>query len=107
MSVLLPGTVSTTDTIAAQLEAAGNFDTLLELLAATDLLGTLEDPNAGPFTIFAPTDAAFAALLAETGYTIPQLITDFDFLTSILLFILQVRVVVYYFLYTTASIILL
>lgn len=83
MPVLLP---TPTETIAAKLEAAGNFDTLLELLSATDLLSDFEDPNAGPYTLFAPTDAAFADLLAETGYTIPQLITDFNTLTSILLY---------------------
>lgn len=88
VSVLIPAAseAAPSDTIAAELEAAGNFNTFLELLAATDLLDSIEDPNAGPYTIFAPTDAAFSALLAETGYTIPQLITDFDFLTSVLLY---------------------
>lgn len=81
--VLLPGP---SDTIAAKLEEAGNFNTLLELLRATDLLELFEDPNGGPYTLFAPTDEAFAALLAETGFTIPQLITDFAALTSILLY---------------------
>ena len=40
--------------------AAGNFKTLLQALNASDLVATLKGP--GPFTVFAPTDAAFAKL---------------------------------------------
>jgi len=40
---------------------AGTFDTLVAALSATDLVGAISSPN-GPFTVFAPTDAAFAAL---------------------------------------------
>ena len=39
---------------------AGSFSTLLAALEATDLTGVLE--GEGPFTVFAPTDEAFAAL---------------------------------------------
>ena len=39
---------------------AGQFKTLAAALGAADLIGTLKGP--GPFTVFAPTDAAFAAL---------------------------------------------
>lgn len=39
---------------------AGSFNTLLTALDAADLTATLEGD--GPFTVFAPTDAAFAAL---------------------------------------------
>ena len=50
---------------------AGNFNTLVAAVKAADLVDTLKGP--GPFTVFAPTDAAFAkipkakldALLAE------------------------------------------
>jgi len=38
--------------------AAGSFDTLLAAVKAAGLVETLE--GAGPFTVFAPTDAAFA-----------------------------------------------
>lgn len=40
--------------------AAGNFTTLTQALEAAGLVETLEGP--GPFTVFAPTDEAFAAL---------------------------------------------
>ncbi|MFO7571829.1 MAG: fasciclin domain-containing protein [Gaiellaceae bacterium] len=40
--------------------AAGNFTTLASLLEATGLVDTLKGD--GPFTVFAPTDDAFAAL---------------------------------------------
>ncbi|MEI6800330.1 MAG: fasciclin domain-containing protein [Pseudomonadota bacterium] len=44
--------------------AAGNFTTLAAALTAAGLVDTLKGP--GPFTVFAPTDAAFAALPAGT-----------------------------------------
>ena len=44
--------------------AAGNFTTLVAALTAAGLVDTLKGP--GPFTVFAPTDAAFAALPAGT-----------------------------------------
>ena len=40
--------------------AAGKFKTLAAALEAADLVGTLK--SNGPFTVFAPTDKAFAAL---------------------------------------------
>jgi len=40
--------------------AAGQFTTLATALEAAGLVGTLKGP--GPFTVFAPTDAAFAKL---------------------------------------------
>ena len=43
--------------------AAGGFDTLVAALVAAELDDDLADPN-GPFTVFAPTDAAFDALPA-------------------------------------------
>jgi uncharacterized surface protein with fasciclin (FAS1) repeats len=44
--------------------AAGSFKTLAKALQAADLVGTLK--GAGPFTVFAPTDEAFAKLPAGT-----------------------------------------
>jgi uncharacterized surface protein with fasciclin (FAS1) repeats len=44
--------------------AAGQFNTLAAALKAAGLVATLK--GEGPFTVFAPTDAAFAALPAGT-----------------------------------------
>ncbi len=44
--------------------AAGSFTTLAKALEAADLVGTLK--GKGPFTVFAPTDEAFAKLPAGT-----------------------------------------
>lgn len=46
----------------------GNFNTLVAALTAADLVETLKGD--GPFTVFAPTDAAFAALPAGTVDTL-------------------------------------
>ena len=43
---------------------AGSFKTLVAAIQAADLVGALQGD--GPFTVFAPTDAAFAALPAGT-----------------------------------------
>lgn len=56
------------------------FTTLLELLAAADLFDLFNDPTSGPFTLFAPTDDAFAAL----GLTVEELTADKESLTAVL-----------------------
>ncbi|MEO1421466.1 MAG: fasciclin domain-containing protein, partial [Pseudomonadota bacterium] len=43
---------------------AGQFNTLVAAVQAADLVETLKSP--GPFTVFAPTDEAFAKLPAGT-----------------------------------------
>lgn len=48
--------------------AAGSFKTLVTAIQAAGLAATLKGP--GPFTVFAPTDAAFAALPAGTVETL-------------------------------------
>lgn len=45
-------------------QSAGTFNTLVAAVTAADLVGTLR--SEGPFTVFAPTDDAFAALPAGT-----------------------------------------
>jgi transforming growth factor-beta-induced protein len=60
--------------------ADGNFTTLVAALQATGLDETLDDETA-TFTVFAPTDAAFALLGQDT---IDGLLEDTDTLTSIL-----------------------
>lgn len=41
---------------------AGSFNTLIAALERTNLIGTLSGQGHGPFTVFAPTDDAFAKL---------------------------------------------
>jgi uncharacterized surface protein with fasciclin (FAS1) repeats len=53
---------STTGDLVAVATAAGSFSTLLAAATAAGLVETLQ--SAGPFTVFAPTDDAFAALPA-------------------------------------------
>lgn len=50
--------------------SAGSFETLAAALTAADLIDTLK--GEGPFTVFAPTDAAFAALPEGTVETLLQ-----------------------------------
>jgi uncharacterized surface protein with fasciclin (FAS1) repeats len=70
-SLALVGMLSATPAPAQQTKnivdtavAAGSFTTLAKALAAADLVGTLQGPE--PFTVFAPTDEAFAKLPAGT-----------------------------------------
>ncbi len=60
----------------------GSFITLVAAVQAAGLVETLS--SEGPFTVFAPTDDAFAALLAELGLTAEELLADTDLLTSVL-----------------------
>ena len=53
---------ATTGTIVDVAVGAGNFTTLVAAVTAADLVETLS--GEGPFTVFAPTDEAFAALPA-------------------------------------------
>ena len=55
------------NTIAAIASRNPNFTTLVAALDRADLVQTL-DQN-GPFTVFAPTNAAFDAFLADNGFT--------------------------------------
>ena len=59
--------------------AAGSFNTLAAALTAANLVDTLK--GVGPFTVFAPTDAAFAKLPAGT---VESLLKDIPKLTAIL-----------------------
>lgn len=56
--------IAPTMNIVATAESAGQFKTLAAALKAAGLVETLE--GKGPFTVFAPTDAAFAKLPAGT-----------------------------------------
>ena len=62
---------------------AGSFKTLVAALEATDLVGTLSGQGHGSFTVFAPTDEAFAKLPPGT---VESLLKDPPALKKILLY---------------------
>jgi len=66
-------------TIVQTAQEAGSFNTLLAALEAAGLTSTLEGP--GPFTVFAPTDDAFAQIDPDV---LTDLIADTDLLTRVL-----------------------
>ena len=76
-AVLLPPTVTVVDVVVN----SPDHTTLETAVLAADLASTLSGP--GPFTLFAPTDAAFAAL---PDGTLDAVLADNDLLTSILLY---------------------
>ncbi|BCX08236.1 MAG: hypothetical protein KatS3mg066_2095 [Fischerella sp.] len=57
---IVGGTPQTTGDIVSIAEASGSFNTLTSLLRTAGLADALRQP--GPYTLFAPTDQAFAAL---------------------------------------------
>ena len=59
--------------------AAGSFNTLVTAVQAAGLVETLK--SAGPFTVFAPTDEAFAKIPADT---LNAVLADKEKLTAIL-----------------------
>ncbi len=69
-------------TIVEVAAGAGTFTTLVAAVEAAGLVETLSGP--GPFTVFAPTDEAFAAALESLGLTADELLADTETLTSIL-----------------------
>jgi uncharacterized surface protein with fasciclin (FAS1) repeats len=70
------------ENIAEVAAAAGSFTTLLAAVEAAGLVELVTE--GGPFTVFAPTDEAFAALLANLGVTAEDLLADTDLLTQVL-----------------------
>jgi uncharacterized surface protein with fasciclin (FAS1) repeats len=76
--VLLPA-----DKTVVQVAAVNpDFSILVEAVTAAGLADTLSAP--GPFTVFAPTNAAFASLLSELGLTKEQLLGNKALLTKVL-----------------------
>ena len=63
-------------------QATADLSILVEAVVAAGLVGTLS--GAGPFTVFAPTNAAFASLLAELGVTKEALLANKTLLTAVL-----------------------
>jgi transforming growth factor-beta-induced protein len=69
--------------IVTRLEKLGNFSILLTALETANLKDAVA--TGGPFTLFAPTDQAFADLLDQLDITAPELLANPD-LASILLY---------------------
>ena len=76
-----PSEAAMTKDIVDTATAAGSFKTLLTAATAAGLVDTLK--GAGPFTVFAPTDDAFATLPAGT---LDKLLADPEALKKILLY---------------------
>ena len=82
-TVMLPADLTVVGVAqAAAAQATPEFSILVEAVVAANLADTLS--GTGPFTVFAPTDAAFAALLTELGVTKEALLADTALLTSVL-----------------------
>ena len=79
-SVLIPKAAPTKNIVQTAI-AAGQFKTLASLLQRAGLAGTLQ--GKGPFTVFAPTDAAFAKVPKAT---LAALAKDKAKLRAVLLF---------------------
>jgi uncharacterized surface protein with fasciclin (FAS1) repeats len=82
--VLVPGagaSSSADKNIVATAAGAGQFKTLASLLASAGLVKTLQ--GKGPYTVFAPTDAAFAKVPKAT---LDKLAKDKMLLRSVLLY---------------------
>lgn len=62
--------------------ANGSFTILVAAVQAAGLVETLSGD--GPFTVFAPTDDAFAALLETLGVSAEELLADTELLTAVL-----------------------
>jgi uncharacterized surface protein with fasciclin (FAS1) repeats len=76
--VLLPANRNIVETAVA----LPQFSILVEAVVAADLQGALS--GAGPLTVFAPTNTAFAAALTELGLTKEQLFANKALLTKVL-----------------------
>jgi len=73
--------VAATDSIYDIASTNDDFETLTAAVDAAGLMATLDDDAGGPYTVFAPTDAAFDALPAGL---LGKLLADTDLLTDIL-----------------------
>jgi uncharacterized surface protein with fasciclin (FAS1) repeats len=80
MIVAAPAAAQDSD-IVATAQAAGGFETLLAAATAADLVAVLQ--GEGPYTVFAPTDEAFARIPEED---LKALLADKEALTQVLLY---------------------
>jgi uncharacterized surface protein with fasciclin (FAS1) repeats len=85
MEMMEEPTLSIAETVVAAASAeAPEFTVLLAAVLAADpsILDTLT--NGGPYTVFAPTDAAFVALLEALGTTAEDLLANTELLNTVL-----------------------
>jgi transforming growth factor-beta-induced protein len=75
-TVLVPPTPEPTKNIVEIAASDERFSTLVAAVTKAGLIETLS--SEGPFTVFAPTNDAFAALLAELGITAEELLASPD-----------------------------
>jgi len=81
---LLAACGSSSDPEPNLVQTAQNDDRLGTLSAAIDASGLATALAGGSYTLFAPTDEAFEALLAELGITLDDLVADQALLTAVL-----------------------
>ena len=74
--------VSEPGTIVEVAVNSGAFPTLVAAVQAAGLVDTLN--SEGPFTVFAPTEEAFATALDQLGITADDLLADTELLTAVL-----------------------
>ncbi|MEM6281678.1 MAG: fasciclin domain-containing protein [Chloroflexota bacterium] len=86
-NVLLPPSVVSALSAPAQptiVEIAASNNDFTTLVAAVQAAGLVDTLNSGTFTVFAPTNAAFAELLAALDVTAAELLADRALLTTVL-----------------------
>jgi transforming growth factor-beta-induced protein len=81
---MMPEGATERGSIAEIASANPELSTLVAALDAADFVPLFSNDAAGPFTVFAPTNAAFDALLADLGITAGDLLADTDLLTEVL-----------------------
>lgn len=79
-----PASAQDAEQSIAEIATDAGFSTLVAALDAAGLASTFADCDAGPFTVFAPTDEAFATALSDLGISAEALLADTATLTSIL-----------------------
>lgn len=80
-----PEAVEATPEVANVVETAMAGSDFTVLVQAVEAAGLVEALSAeGPFTIFAPTDAAFTALLEQLGLSAEELLANTELLTGVL-----------------------
>ena len=89
-AVVLPdgeeGPGSIVDIVLATNAETGEFSVLIAALQAADPIVLRKLGNQQDFTVFAPTDAAFVALLGELGLTAEELLANEALVTQVLLY---------------------